>query len=322
MNDSFLTNRRKFIKGSAAAGALSFAPGSIRAANKASNFIRVGVIGLSRGVAHVRRFAETSGVEVAYVCDVDEKRIARGTKALKAGNAKGVTDFRRILEDDEVDVLSIAAPNFWHSPAAILAMEAGKHVYVEKPGSHNMAEADMIVAASRKYDRRVQMGNQRRSYPNVREAMQRLHEGVIGKVLSARSWYNNRRGSIGKGKPAKPPEGLNYELWGGPTPHKPYVDNLVHYNWHWRWHWGGGKWQTTGFIRSTWHAGASVWICPSASLTMADAIIMMTIRKPRTLRKQPFTLVIAWPRGAGAVATRVETRTFPFASFMGRRARW
>jgi len=246
MNNSFLTNRRKFIKGSAAAGALSLAPGSLRAANKASNFMRVGVIGLSRGVAHVRRFAETSGVEVAYVCDVDEKRIARGTKALKAGDAKGVVDFRRILEDDEVDVLSIAAPNFWHSPAAILAMEAGKHVYVEKPGSHNMAEADMIVAASRKYDRRVQMGNQRRSYPNVREAMQRLHEGVIGKVLSARTWYKNRRGSIGKGKPAKPPEGLNYELWEGPTPHRPYVDNLVHYNWHWRWHWGGGEMANNG----------------------------------------------------------------------------
>ena len=246
MNNSYLTNRRKFIKGSAAAGALSLAPGSIRAANKASNFLRVGVIGLSRGVAHVRRFAETSGVEVAYVCDVDEKRISRGTKALKAGDAKGVTDFRRILEDDEVDVLSIAAPNFWHAPAAILAMEAGKHVYVEKPGSHNMAEADMIVAASRKYDRRVQMGNQRRSYPHVREAMQRLHEGVIGKVLFARAWYNNRRGSIGKGKPAKPPEGLNYELWEGPTPHRPYVDNLVHYNWHWRWHWGGGEMANNG----------------------------------------------------------------------------
>jgi predicted dehydrogenase len=168
MNDSNFPNRRKFMKTAAAVGALSLAPGSIRAANKANNHIRVAVIGLSRGVAHVRRFAETAGVDVTYVCDVDEKRIARGTKALKAGNAKGVTDFRKILEDSEVDVLSIAAPNFWHAPAAILAMEAGKHVYVEKPGSHNMAEADMIVAASRKYDRRVQMGNQRRSYPYVR----------------------------------------------------------------------------------------------------------------------------------------------------------
>ena len=234
------------MKTAAVVSTLSLAPGSIRAANKASNHIRVGVIGLSRGVAHVRRFAETSGVDVTYVCDVDEKRIARGTKALKAGNAKGVSDFRKILEDSEVDVLSIAAPNFWHAPAAILAMEAGKHVYVEKPGSHNMAEADMIVAASRKYDRRVQMGNQRRSYPYVREAMQRLHEGVIGKVLSAKTWYNNRRGSIGKGKPAKLPSGLNYELWEGPTPHKLYIDNLVHYNWHWRWHWGGGEMANNG----------------------------------------------------------------------------
>jgi len=246
MKDSNIPSRRKFMKTAAVVSALSLAPGSIRAANKASNHIRVGVIGLSRGVAHVRRFAETSGVDVTYVCDVDEKRIARGTKALKAGNAKGVSDFRKILEDSEVDVLSIAAPNFWHAPAAILAMEAGKHVYVEKPGSHNMAEADMIVAASRKYDRRVQMGNQRRSYPYVREAMQRLHEGVIGKVLSAKTWYNNRRGSIGKGKPAKLPSGLNYELWEGPTPHKPYIDNLVHYNWHWRWHWGGGEMANNG----------------------------------------------------------------------------
>jgi predicted dehydrogenase len=246
MKDSNIPSRRKFMKTAAVVSTLSLAPGSIRAANKASNHIRVGVIGLSRGVAHVRRFAETSGVDVTYVCDVDEKRIARGTKALKAGNAKGVSDFRKILEDSEVDVLSIAAPNFWHAPAAILAMEAGKHVYVEKPGSHNMAEADMIVAASRKYDRRVQMGNQRRSYPYVREAMQRLHEGVIGKVLSAKTWYNNRRGSIGKGKPAKLPSGLNYELWEGPTPHKLYIDNLVHYNWHWRWHWGGGEMANNG----------------------------------------------------------------------------
>ncbi len=239
-------SRRKFIGGAAATGAAAtLALGSAaKAASAANNKVVIGVMGLSRGRSLAVGFAKLPNVEVKYVCDVDSTRAGAGVTLLEGAGAKtpkAIGDFRRILDDKSVDALVCAAPNHWHAPATILACSAGKHVYVEKPCSHNPYEGELMVRAARKNKRAVQMGSQRRSGGGHQEAVQKLREGAIGRIHSVRSWYNSQRGSIGKGKPAAVPANLNYDLWQGPAPRSEYVDNLVHYNWHWRWQWGNGE---------------------------------------------------------------------------------
>ncbi len=239
-------DRRGFLAETAVAGAaagLALAPQSARG-GQADEKVVVGVMGLSRGAALAQSFSKQAGVHVKYVCDVDTSRASACAKAVhRAGGEtpQAIRDFRQILEDPEVDALICAAPNHWHAPATILACKAGKHVYVEKPCSHNPREGELMVEAARKYDRAVQMGTQRRSSLGTIEAMRKLHEGAIGRVYFARAYYHSRRGSIGKGKPAEVPAHLDYDLWQGPAPRRPYFDNVVHYNWHWRWHWGNGE---------------------------------------------------------------------------------
>lgn len=243
-------DRRLFLKSGAASVAALGLSDHLRAqetpaAAAPSERLSIGIMGVNgRGGAIARNMMATGQVDIAYICDVDSRALERVTKIVneKQGTkAQAVADFRRILDDKSVDALVCAAPNHWHAPATILGCNAGKHVYVEKPCSYTAEEGELAVAAARKHDRIVQMGTQRRSWPGIVEAIEKIHQGAIGKTLYCRTWYNNRRGPIGFGKQAEVPSWLDWDLWQGPAARRPFKDNLVHYNWHWHWHWGNGE---------------------------------------------------------------------------------
>ncbi len=238
-------NRRQFLGRITAGGALAMAGISAKSqAESPGNRVVLGVAGMSRGRSLAETFSRQQNCAVKYVCDTDANRLDAAVEVVAAVSdspPRGVGDLRRMLDDPEVDAVVLALPVHWHAPAAIMACEAGKHVYVEKPCCHNPWEGERLVEAARRHDRVVQMGNQRRSSAVIREAVQRLHDGDIGRVYYARSWYANQRGSIGHGREATVPNHLDYELWQGPAPRRPYRDNVIHYNWHWLWHWGSGE---------------------------------------------------------------------------------
>lgn len=231
--------RRVFLK-SAGLGALalSFDQRRVRAANSSEKLV-VGVIGTGgMGTAHLKALAQRKDTTVAYVCDVDQNRLAAAAAEVTsiAGNSPTpVDDLRRVLDDRSVDAVYVATPDHWHAPAAILALNAGKHVYVEKPCCHNVREGRLMADSAERSGKMLQVGMQSRSAPFLKEAIQRLHEGEIGEVLVAKAWNSQRRSSIGKTNPSQPPPHLDFDRWVGPAPMVPYRSNMLHGIWRW-WH--------------------------------------------------------------------------------------
>jgi predicted dehydrogenase len=244
-----MVTRREFLDG-LAAGAAGLALGTTAKSYKqilgANDRLNFAVIGLnSRGYAHLDSLkANKSVARITHVCDVDKNilnKFAEATQKEMGEAPIADQDFRRALEQKDVDAISIAAPDHWHTPMAIAGLQAGKHVYVEKPCSHNPAEGQLLVQAQQKYGKLVQMGNQQRSSDYSIEIVQKIHDGLIGRAYYAKAWYSNVRKSIGTGKEVPVPAQLDWDLWQGPAPRRPYKDNVHPYNWHWFKIWGTGE---------------------------------------------------------------------------------
>jgi len=241
-------SRRNFLKltsAGVASAALGVTPSSYTRIMGASDRVRVAICGVrGRGNDHIHGFFHVPGTEIAALCDVDESVLNDGLgdiEKLGLPKPKSYIDVRKLLEDKEIDAISIATPNHWHSLMAIWACQAGKDVYVEKPCSHNWFEGRQLVRAVKKYNRICQHGSQSRSNPAMMEAIRHLSDGTIGDVYMARALCYKWRPSIGHAKEEPVPAGVNYDLWTGPAPLKPFTRNRFHYNWHWIWDTGNGE---------------------------------------------------------------------------------
>jgi predicted dehydrogenase len=241
----FITRSTLATAGMTTIGPLAFSSNKVmRNSIGANERINMAVIGIrSQGTYHIKSLAGMENVRIKTLCDVDEKlypdrvKIAEELQGFRPGTEY---DIRRVLDDPDIDAVTIATPNHWHALATIWACQAGKHVYCEKPASYNIWEGRKMVDAARKYNRIVQIGFQNRSRYNTNAAMKFLHEGGIGEIYMARGLCFKPRDNIGNPSNQPVPEGLHYDLWLGPAQIRPFNPNYVHYNWHWHWAFGNG----------------------------------------------------------------------------------
>lgn len=258
--------RRTFTKKSALGLSLFAMPAcsysNIMGSNERVNFAIAGLNG--RGQALVASSSVSKNTSVKALCDPDSRTFAKvqaGMEKRSQAKADTYADVRKLLEDKNIDAIAIAAPDHWHAPMAIMAMNAGKHVYLEKPCSYNPEEGEWLIKVQKRTGKVLAIGNQQRSAPRTIEAIKDIREGLIGEVYNAKAWYTNARGSIGIGKPAAVPDWLDWNLWQGPAPRKEYRDNVVHYNWHWFKHWGTGEINNNGMHEMDicrWALGADI----------------------------------------------------------------
>ncbi|MBL8814798.1 MAG: Gfo/Idh/MocA family oxidoreductase [Planctomyces sp.] len=238
-----MSTRRRFLQ-STLVGAAAAYTGKLRAAGRSSSDqIVLGLIGPGgMGMNHVRELCKRTDVTIAAVCDVDSQRAGAAAEEVAKSRPKPriESDLRKVLDDPEIDAVFIATPDHWHAPASILALDAGKHVYVEKPCCHNIREGRLMADAVERSGKLLQVGTQSRSGDFIQEAIQRIHEGEIGEVIVAKAWNSQRRGSIGRTQPSDPPSNLDFDTWVGPAPLVPYRTNLLHGVWRWWYDFGCG----------------------------------------------------------------------------------
>ena len=248
MDDKNQFNRRSFLKKTGVLMATTPFVNNLWGVNPtwvgANDRVRIAVVGIrGMGFSHIKAYSQLENVEVAALCDVDENLFPERVKWLADNNKpkpRLYKDIRKLLEDKDIDAISVATPNHWHALSGIWAAQAGKHSTLEKPGTHNVFEGRQLIKAAIKYNKLIQHHAERRSFTGFQSAMNFLHTGGLGEVYMAKGLCYKWRDTIGKMKDEIVPKGVDYDLWLGPAPKRPFNPNRFHYNWHWHWDSGNG----------------------------------------------------------------------------------